>query len=252
MPAVRGGSVAGYRIITTTPLQDLISGLTVDGVFAKLDRLWIKAQATQALALSDLIVGATATAVNSPTFTANIGYTGEDAGTVTKYIDSNFNPSTAGGNYAQNAAHLSAWCVGNIASVNGGALIGYSDSTAGTYSHLDVTFTDGNIYARINDNPASGSQGAPATRAGHWVVNRSGAAATQIYQNGSSFGTPNATSVGLLNENVFILCDNQNNNPKYGTPNQIAMVSIGGNLSPTDVTNFYNRLRTYMTAVGVP
>jgi hypothetical protein len=30
------------------------------------------------------------------------------------------------------------------------------------------------------------------------------------------------------------------------------MASIGSSLSSTDVTNFYNRLRTYMTAVGVP
>lgn len=235
----------------STPIQTLISGLTADGVFAKLDRLWVFAQATEALALVDLVAGATATAVNSPTFTANSGYTGQDLATVTSYINSGYNPSMGGINYTQNAAHCSFWSVTDIAAVNGGCQLGSDKGSV--HSNMLMTYLDGNVYARVNDNPQSGSQGAPGTRQGFWLINRSGASATQLYQNSSLFSSPNGTSDLPPNANFYILADNNNDfSADLGTPNQLAMVSMGGNLSSTDVTNFYNRLRTYMTAVGVP
>ena len=36
------------------------------------------------------------------------------------------------------------------------------------------------------------------------------------------------------------------------TTHQVAATSIGSSLNSTEATAFYNRLRTYMTAVGVP
>jgi hypothetical protein len=38
----------------------------------------------------------------------------------------------------------------------------------------------------------------------------------------------------------------------FGAGYQIAMASIGSSLNSTEATNFYNRLRTYMTSMGVP
>lgn len=238
-------------VTASNPIQDLINGLTADGVFAKLDRLWVFAQATEALALVDLVAGATATAVNSPTFTANRGYTGEDAVSPTKYIDTGYNPFTDGINYTTNSAHLSAWCVGNVASVNGGCLAGNQDGAKQT--DMFDTFTDGNIYVRTNSDGAAPNLGPPATRAGHWIGNTNAANTEQVYQNGSLFGTPiGDTTAGPINFKFFALCRSESNIAKFGAPNQVAMVSMGGSLNATDALNFYSRLRTYMTAVGVP
>jgi hypothetical protein len=57
----------------------------------------------------------------------------------------------------------------------------------------------------------------------------------------------------LANVNMILLAENDTvAGPNFGGAFQITMASIGGNLSSTDVTNLYTRLRAYMTAVGVP
>jgi hypothetical protein len=245
-----GGSVSNGRKIL---VDNLIVGLKADGLFTKLDRLWLFAAENQPSALTDIIADQLATAVNSPTFTTDRGYTGQDQNVPTQYIDTNYNPSTNGVQYTQNAAHASAWCVGNVAPSVGGALMGLN-AAATTVTDIYDTFSDGNVYARINEGTPSGSQGAPGTRAGQWLINRSGSGATQLYQNGSLFSSPNSTSGALANGNFFVTCENFPPPPttNNGTPNQVAMASMGGNLNGTDASNLYSRLRTYMTAVGVP
>ena len=67
-----GGTVSAGR---QTIVNDLIAGLKADGVWIKLDRLWLFAAEDQPSALTDLVGLTLATAVNSPTFTADEGYT---------------------------------------------------------------------------------------------------------------------------------------------------------------------------------
>lgn len=237
-----GGTVsAGRRTVVNT----LIAGLKLDSVWTKLDRLWILAAENEPSALTDMVALELATATGAPTFTADDGYTGQDLNSPTKYISTPYNASVDGINYTQNAAHISVWCFGNTASVAGGGSMGNTDPSPS--ANLFVTYLDGNVYARINDS--AGSSGAPGTRAGHWLINRSGSNATQLYQNGSLFASPNAASSAVANADFAILAAAAG---KIGNPNIASAASMGGNLSSTDVSNFYSRLRTYMTAVGVP
>jgi hypothetical protein len=244
-----GGTVSAGR---KTTVNNLITGLKSDGVWTKLDRLWILAAENTQSALTDMVAGSLAVAHGSPTFTTDRGYTGVD-GSNTVYLDTNYNPTINATNFTTNAAHASAWSVTNTAVASGGAMFGFVNGTANNQITILDTYTDGNIYARIVDATGSGSQGAPGTRAGHWIINRSGASATQLYQNGSLFSSPNAGSGALENGNIYILTYNQAGTAaSIGTPQQIACHSLGGNLSSTNASNFYTRLRTYMTAVGVP
>jgi hypothetical protein len=244
-----GGSVSPTR---QGVVDTLIKGLKSDGIWSKLDRLWLFAAENQTSAFIDLVgLTASITPVGSPTFTVDRGYTGIDAGTAGTYLDMGWNPSTNGVQFTLNSAHASAWSATNNAVSNGGALFGAY--VPPNYINLYDTANDGNIYARINDNPASGSQGAPGTKQGHWIVNRSGASSTQLYQNGSNFSSPNAANVAIPNTNFAVLASHGPSGTYVdGTPNQVAMFSVGGSLSSTDASNFYSRLRTYMTAVGVP
>jgi hypothetical protein len=236
-----------------TAVTTLITGLMQDGVWFKLDRLWLFAAENEKSALVDLVGRTLATAVGSPTFTTDRGYTGVNDST-TVYIDSGYNFTTSAVNFTTNACHISAWCVTNIASTgNGGCLGGGGGGSNNGTAALYDTFSDGNVYARINDGTFSGSLGAPGTRAGHWIANRSGASATQAYQNGSLFGSPNAAAGSVQNINcAFLAYRVVAGVVSNGSPNQVAAGSVGGNLSSTDAANLYSRLRTYMTAVGVP
>src|SRR5262249_42332643 len=141
-----GGTVsaARLRIVGT-----LIQGLKADGVWSKLDRLWLLAAENTTSALIDVKNLGAAGVIGSPTFTANRGYAGTDLVTATDYISTNINVSTLGGQYTQNSAHFSVWITTNTATTNGGASIGGFD--ASRKSELYVTFTAGQILTSLNE-----------------------------------------------------------------------------------------------------
>ncbi len=233
----------------STALADLIAGLTTDGLTSKIDRLWVFAQPTEVEALVDVIAAAQATTVGSPTFVANRGYTGQDSSSPTKYITTTFNPSTAGGSYSLNSAHISQWQVNNVMGSGGGGIAIGNRHSGGSESVIYAPYTDGNVYARINDGGGSTAE----TSYNHfYLLNRDSSTTTQLYRDGSLFASPANTSNTLDNLVFYILAENTDGTAQEGTSNQIAAVSAGGSLNGTEAGNFYTRLRTYMTAVGVP
>jgi len=228
----------------TTAYTNLINGLDTDGIFSKLDLLHIYATQDSTTALLNLVsTSFGGTANGSPTFTVDRGFTGVD-GSTTVYIDSGFDASTAPTpQFVQNSAHVSAWCVTDIGAF-ARAVIG---NVGGNETDIYPKHSDNNTYYRVNASGISGV--ANTTSNGHYCANRSSSSAVQGYKNGSSVLTNNAATSGAVVGGNFQILKALN---LGGSAHQLAMASIGASLSSTDVTNFYNRLRTYMTAVGVP
>ena len=243
---------SGLDALHANAYNALINGLVSDGVWSKLDVLYIFATQNTTTALLNLISSSfTGTANGSPSFTTDRGYTGVDASS-TVFINTGFNPTTAPSpNYVTNSCHISAWADTAVtAGSSGGAFIGHSGA-AGNTSNIYGRFSDGNAYFRINDlTPAGGFTSASSL--GHWLACRTGASASIGYKNGASFATLNQTAGTLSNNNIFVLAYNLNGTASTGSACQLTMASMGGGLTATDATNFYNRLRTYMTSVGVP
>jgi hypothetical protein len=247
------------RTSLTSPADDLyinaykafLNGLTTDGLFNSdgstnfFDFLYIWATKDQATALLNLVsANFPCTNTGGLTFTANSGFAG--ANNPAQVIDSQFNPTTASSpKFTQDSAHLSIWNLGNTTSF--GPICGASGDT--TIEHLIPKFTgDGNLYARIND--ASSSGGFSITdSSGHIIGNRSSSTGREAYQNGSttlnggtvvSYGsTPSTTPV---NANIIGLANVQSGSE----------MSAGASLNATQASNFYSRLRSFMTSVGVP
>ncbi len=232
-------------------VDQLIRGLKANDLFGILDGLWLFASENEFQALIDIIALRQATAFDSPTFVANRGYTGVDGGPPTPYIDLNYNPVTQGVSYVANNDHFSAWCTTNIVVGSGGALIGnHAFSTI-----WDTIFGGGNnLVAGIQDNSFPTVVGNPVTRAGHWIVTRDSSTTERVDQNGSLFGSPNVTSTIIVSQNYFALAYNSAGpgTASSGSPNQVAMVSVGGSFSSSEALKYYNLLRAYMTSVGVP
>jgi hypothetical protein len=85
----------------------MIRALLAAGVWSKLDALYLLAAADAATALTNLKQSSYGlTAVNSPAFTADRGYTGNGT---TQYLNPGFTPSTASGQYTQNSASIFWW-----------------------------------------------------------------------------------------------------------------------------------------------
>ena len=180
-------------------------------------------------------------------FTANSGYLGVDAST-TVYIDTHFNATLGTFNYTQNSAHIMAWSFTNAASgVSGGGVLGNSNNTSNN-SRIYPKYNDGSGRFDINGS-AQTSGIAIANSIGEFTVNRSGASATQAYQNGSSIGTTTQASTSLYNCAFAALVVRVNCLPVGGGGYRIGAIAIGGSKSSGAETSVYNRICTALTSL---
>jgi hypothetical protein len=230
---VNGGTVSPGR---KTLVASLISDLQTDGVFAKLDRLWLLAGEDEPSALTDIIANSLATAVSSPVFTVDRGY----YGAIASNVDGNFTPSTAGGLWTLNTACLFSW----IASTLGGDPSHSIESTSGP-SHIFPRFSDNNQYVRMNDAASTGF--AVADEIGLALGSRTSSSNIDYYRNNTALGSLSTAPLGLDTASIIIMLGRG-----VITQRTTAAAGFGGALTPTDAGNLYARLRTYMTAVGVP
>ena len=238
-----GGTVSFGREII---VNNLIVGLKSDGIWTLLDRLWILAAENQTSGLVDLIANTLASNV-STSFTTDRGFTGNDG--LTDWVDTTVKLNVGSG-YTLNTCHVSAWsATNNTQSGSNNFLCGCDDNANNTRIGNQ---TSSGITGDTNDS--TGGHGFAGTLQGHWLVNRTGASLEDIYQNASVFASPNGTAGTLpSSKNVGICADNTfGSGPTFSTAQTVAMCGWGASLTGTQVTNFYNRLRTYMTAVGVP
>lgn len=210
----------------------LIDGLVANGIWSKLDVLYILAANMQNNALINLInANYTCSLSGSPTFTANSGYSGTSGNS--DFVSSPYNYSINGVNFTQNSAHLGAWVASGIDGVQ--TCIAPYSNPGGTDENLYPSFS-GSLYIRVNDSGAGSGGFSVASPVGFSVGNRSSSTDRQIYKNGVSIGTPTQTSKSPINDMLAMA------RSSYVVT---SLVSVGGSLSSTDVSNFYSVLNKY-------
>jgi hypothetical protein len=242
-----GGTVSGGR---QTLVGSLISGLQTDGIWAKLDRIWVFAAENKQSALIDLkALGQGIENGNPfpPTFTADRGYTGVPGANT--YINTTFVPSTQGVQYILNSAHIGIWDNTDRAAATEDQT-GASDpvSLADMLVYTAV-FGPVGLAFRLNGGGAALTS-SPSN--GFFIGQRTGASAVEGFRNGASVGTGSTASTTVPTTAFWVLTMNNNGALANSTADEIAAVSYGGSLTSTQIANFYTRMRTYMTAVGVP
>lgn len=235
-----GGFVTGPQ---RRRVATLIRSLKVAGVWTTLDRFWLFAAENSTQALIDLKARAQATIIAggaAPVFTAGRGYKGQSSG----YIDSNFNCSTAGGNYARNSGTYGVW-VETADTTNTNRLVGNDSSQVS-----EIAVGAVNLAYGCNQGSASGSNTAIATT-GLIVPTRTGALATAFYLNATQQATVSAASIALANGNVFFLAGNNGGAAFQACAARLSLGVIAGGWTAAQEAAFYAPVRVYMTAVGV-
>ncbi len=241
-----GGTVSDARKIL---VDALIVGLKGDGVWTKLDRLWLFAAENTASALTDIVADQLATSHGSTiSFTIDRGYQGTSSSSDNDYIDSGFNPTTAGSpKFIQDSAMLAAWSGTNSATTNDFLVGNLVDFTC----QIDPREADNKGYFDINSGSSFGFNVIGVTDStGWWAGDRNAASGTGCllgYQNGSQVATGSTASTTPTNSNIIFM----GSQASYRSSRQSCAGAIGGHLTGTDHANLYTRLRTYMTAVGV-
>jgi hypothetical protein len=220
-------------------LTTLICGLVTDGVWTKLDALYVLAQQTQADARLNL-VSASYPLTGTPTFTA---YQGFSAFASTSTLDTGFNPLTAPSpNYTQNSASLSVWPY---------AVVPDANPDIGTGASSIIYDSNGGLFYGLANASGGGGSVNTATTAtkGLFAAERRDATNNYLYQNGSPAGPLSFTSTAGDNHSFWI---GGSNGFGAAASTTLSAAHFGASLGSAGNLALYNRLRTYMTAIGVP
>lgn len=229
-----------------TLINNLISVLKADGVWFKLDALWVPAAETsQAASLNWISTSYTLTPINSPAFTADRGYLPDGA---TSYLDTGF-ISSAASDMTLNNAH-----VGIYLNTSGGASaarvdIGAQDATALTV--LKAFDSANTISFRLNSSLGGSSNSAAFVDArGHTVLSRTASNLTSPYRNATATPTSSVVSVALPTTAMFLGANNGSGTPNQFSNRRIAAAHVGASLTAADVADVYNALNSYLSAIG--
>jgi len=264
-PAVGGGFDADYAAILSyattqgytlpsAPQQTLQNQLVIDlktaGVWSKLDTFAVFAtDGDSDFALIDWIRLTDYTAINSPTFTTNQGFTGNGS---SSYIDINFQPIN-GTNYAQNSAHFMVYCYANDSSSTyyGGAL----DTTPSVIRSLNFGGRDGaNRFSTVAINSTAAdltSNNSVTDDTGFNLITRTNSTTVKAYKDNtliSTFTNSSSLTSYQLARNIFLLARNLNGAANSFATRKLSIIGIGNDVDSlsnnyyTIVDNYYNSL----------
>lgn len=168
-----GGSVSGGR---KTLVQTMIASLMNNGVWHKLDRLWVGAAENEESAFIDLkALSDTCTNVNSTVFVPDTGHWSSTA----SWIALGFTPSTDARLYKQNSAHAATWNLTAETRAAGSYVV----SGYGTLS-IYPRYNDGNIYVRVGDSSSAGTQLPHDALSSGFIYGSRNSTAKDIYHRG--------------------------------------------------------------------
>lgn len=232
--SARSGTTGNAAYITA------ICDLVTNGLYAKLDVLYMFGQDTQANSQLSLIQrsGKTynLTEVGGPTWTIGASGSGGYAGGCCGAYVTAYNPSTATApQWQQDSASLFIWM-----NASGNRVAGTAAGND-TYLYADTTF-----YAGINSAAtyACASSGVPT---GLVMVTRTGPTAIAGYANGSGTAkcTATDTSAAVANQSVSF-----GRGDSSSTAAQYIVGGAGGKLTAAEQTTLYNIIHTMLTSIA--
>lgn len=232
---------AGQQTLQNT----LVTDLKTAGVWAKLDAFGVRAvDGDSNFALIDWKRLLTTTAINSPTFTTNVGFTGDGA---TSYIDNLYNPSVDAVNYTLNSASIGTYLQDDGGSGASGFVgyFGHAETTPLTKSAFISSFNTTKI-GRINTDVSGVSTSSFGNN--FYLLSRTSSASVTMYADGSVLQTASSTSTSLINNSLFSLTRGLNG--AIGAPNTYpeSLFCIGGDLS-AEAADFNTAVSTYLAAI---
>jgi hypothetical protein len=227
---------SGQQLLQNQLVVDLKDG----GIWSKLDTFGVFAtDGDSDFALIDWIRLSDYTAVNSPTFTTDEGFTGNGA---TSYINTSFNPTMAVKMTSNNANFTVR--MNTLNDVGLKFFYGCIDTFA---VHLGEDNAPATMRPEIFGN--NSSVPAVAKIGANWFsTNRNNSLTNVLIQNTSSTSSNN-TFRGMPNVNLALLGRITNlGTLDLPTTRQISMFAAGENLI-SENTDFYNSFNTYFTSL---
>lgn len=242
LTGIKAGGGDEPRRARTFLIDDTIAALIDAGIWAKLDLIYFLAAHDAVTAKinwkNPAVAAQQLTAVNSPTFAVDQGYTGNGS---SSYLVNAVNMSALT-QFKQNSAHIGVWIGTNV-------LENVPDIGISTGDTMRITTrftgTGNNASCRINDaSTLTSSMGTSTDSKGSTIANRSGSSARQLYKNASSIASDTQASVAPGAGTLLVL----KALTTYSTK-QAQIVHAGASLSSGEVTNLYTILGDYLAGL---
>jgi hypothetical protein len=244
-----GGTISASRQVL---YNNLFTSLRSAGLLAKLDRLGIFAAENTTTARIDLAnPSLSVTIVNAPTFTVDQGYA-NILGTAS-YINTGAIPGSLT-NFQQNSAMFGVGTLSTRSTNSDFSIMGTTQNAGGSTLWLR-TGIGTTAYNANSSGIFNGTVTIPVANVkGLYNVNRSAAAAQQLYMNGASVGTNTEPSAAMLAFSFLVgAFRNADNVSVYAYDTGIVSVYyIGDSFTASEAASFATIINTYMTAVGSP
>lgn len=224
-----------------THLSSFVAGLKYDGVWSKIDRMWIHATETQQQATRDLVMLQDATRVGSPTFIALSGYSFIPD---SKYLTTTYDITSSNATgWTQNSAHVGMFISSTLTA---GATNTGGDIAMGSQNTFNVYSSTNQIAVKLNSTTVNA--GTPSTSPNQFLIaTRTASNVTSVYRNAAFVfsGTGASQAMGASTFAIGSSLTATGNQPRF-----TALSFWGGGLTETDVTNFNNRVTTLKAAIG--
>ena len=232
-------SVQKKRVNTFVKM--LKDSLGITSLASKFDVMYLLANETSEAGLKNLVKRSSdATAVNAPVFTAYEGFTAA----ATKYINTNYIPSSQGVNFTLNSASIGFYNRVNSAVVRMGG-----EGAGDVLERTDILVAGGLLYYRLNQN--SSLTHAVADVTGLLILSRTSGTSVSGYRNGALLSAQAAGSNTLTTATFYILGQNDNGSLNASTAGeQVSFAFAGSQLSATQVRQLTNCIEVYMDSIG--
>lgn len=235
----RGGSLTPSEVTYLNTFE-----ASVGSDLAEFDRLWIHGLSDSIAARTSFVNPSSTmiTAVNSPIFTAGLGYQSNGS---TSYLNLNFNLQTDAVKFKLNDCSQFTYSRTNSAStqVDSGGIQG------GNKTLMDIREIDNRSYSFINVDAGDGLSNYNASDSlGLFFSKRVASNLAYQYQAGVLKNTITVASTGLPNLSLFALAGNINGSPTYYANRQTSIRGYGS--SVVNQSNFYNAVQALGTSIG--
>ena len=173
------------------------------------------------------------TKVNSPTFTADGGFTGNAS---SAYLDTNYNPTNDAINYALNAASF-GFFISDLGTFTGTSISDFGAPDSANRAWYRRTSN------RFYINSTSYTFVTPYTANTFVHANRNGSNNAQVYHDGTLVNSTTnvSTSIPQVNFNAF-------KRSSFFAESTLGVAFVGGDLS-SESSDFHDAINTYMTAI---
>jgi hypothetical protein len=233
-----------FAAMTTTPtaprkaiINTAIVALKASGVWARLDGLYVLAAADSQAAKLNWRAPSTfvATEVSAPAFVADRGFTGDAD---PSYVETGFNPTTAGGQFVLDSNHMGIWPITNVAEANSQEC-GNANSTILSRSATDTA-------SGRNSQTSTNTLATGITDSRNYYLTSRGSSSGYDWYIGATAGSIVQVSSALSNLSFWACC---RNNAGVSTRQQ-SLFHFGAALTAGQAAAARAAFSAYLTAVG--